>query len=841
VTTASRVTRRPIRSPDEPRHNLPARRPALIGRGDDAAAVGQLLLDEAGRLVTLVGTGGCGKTQLALDVATTSVPRFTDGVWLVDLAPVRDPVLLPYALAAALGCRERAGEAVLDTLLAFLASRQLLLVLDNCEHLIESCAALAGRVLDACSNVRLLATSREPMRIANETAWRVPSLAVPDPGSALEPAELLAYPAIRLFVERAHAVKQNFTLGVDNASDIAAICTRLEGLPLAIELAAARVRALSVRQILERLADSFSLLVGGSRTAPTRQQTLRATLDWSHNLLADPERAVFRCLAVFAGGWSLEAAEAVCNSDGKSPPDVLELLTRLVDKSLVVADEQASRSRYRLLEPIGQYAYARLAESGDLNDARRRHAAFCLTFAEALERDANVGGLRRQAATDGLAAEYRNLQAALSWCIETQEAQLGLRLARALQFQWKHYGPYGEGLRWIAELLGLPDAAAPTPARAVALLTAAHLEMVLWNDRPRMCAVADEAVQLARHLDDPWILFAALAEVGIGSWHMGDLDTARSNWEEALAIASANGDEASEAAMLINLGRLVIYLCKYDEGRAQCEAGLRHGHTLGDTWLVGMALTELGWAGLAQDDLSTARACAQDCLSLAPQDPIVETTVLTLLGIVETAEGRYADARAHLTRSLARQHELGLTWFIPDTLEGLAGLAYTCGQPVRALQLAGAASAVRTVMGVPGFPLKRHIVDRWLGPLRSKFGNTELSAGRMSDGLALSLDAAVRLALSESDREQVYRRESAQDSPGRLTPRQQAVAELVAYGLTNRQIAEQLVITERGVASHIEHILNKLGVVSRTQIGVWVAERGLLTRPARSETPSRCS
>jgi predicted ATPase len=456
------------------RHNLPASSTRLIGREHDSATVRNLVLQVPGRLVTLTGTGGCGKTQLGLLVAADLVDAFVDGVWLVELAPLQDPHQVPSAVASVLSRRERTGEALIDTLVAYLKARDCLLVLDNCEHLIDACADLAERLIVGCPRVRLLATSRERLRISAETTWRVPSLPSPDPRATLAPAELLSYPAVRLFVERAQAVQPDFAVSPAEGSRIAAICGRLEGLPLALELAAARVASLSLVQILERLGDSFRLLVGGSRTAATRQQTLRATLDWSHALLPNSEQAVFRRLAVFAGSWSLEAAEAVC-ADPEESGDVLELLSHLVDKSLVVvaADERDGRSRYRLLEPIRQYAREQLVASGELEAIFRRHAAFFLAFAESHEQDVNVGGARRNAAANALQTEYPNLQVALRWALDQKDADLGLRLARTLQYVWKFRLPLSEGRPWVKGVLGLPGAEKPSPARAVSLLTAA--------------------------------------------------------------------------------------------------------------------------------------------------------------------------------------------------------------------------------------------------------------------------------------------------------------------------------------------------------------------------------
>ncbi len=363
-------------------HNLPVPRTRLIGREHDTAAVRQVLLNADGRLVTLTGAGGCGKTRLALEVAADLVDLFRDGVWLVELASLADPVLLTEAVGAPLGVHQLPGRTMLEALVAWLKPRQLLLVLDNCEHLVDACARLAHHVLSACDEVRVLATSREPLRVDGEITWRVPSLAVPEVVTLAEPDQLTHSPAVRLFVERARALQRTFEITPDNGPAVAHICTRLDGMPLALELAAAWVRVLSVNEIAERLDDSFGLLTGGNRSAPARHQTLRAALDWSQTLLTPLEQAVFRRLSVFAGRFSVEAAEVVCADDGIARLDVLYLLTALVDKSLVLVDEHASEARYRLLEPVRQYAFEHLSGASECVEVGARHAAYYLGLAE---------------------------------------------------------------------------------------------------------------------------------------------------------------------------------------------------------------------------------------------------------------------------------------------------------------------------------------------------------------------------------------------------------------------------------------------------------------------------
>ncbi|MBV9354982.1 MAG: LuxR family transcriptional regulator, partial [Chloroflexi bacterium] len=630
-----------------------------------------------GRLVTLTGTGGCGKTQLALRVAADLVDTFDHGVWFVDLAPVRVPRLVGYAVAAALGRGGRTGKAVEDALVEYLAYRDVLLVLDNCEHLVDGCASLAERLLSACPQVRLLATSRERLRIAGETAWRVPSLASPDARAALTPMELLAYPAVQLFVERALAVQADFVLGSANAASVAALCARLEGLPLALELAAARLPALSLREMLERLDQSFGLLVGGSRTAPTRQQTLQATLEWSHDLLSPAERLVFRRLAVFAGGWTLEAAEAVCTDAAIAETDISELLAHLIDKSLVVAGERNGRSQYRLLEPIRQYAWEQLAASGELDQMRQRHATFFLAYAEGFGRGASASGARRRIAVQALAAEYRNLQVALQWALDARDTDVGLRLAWTLEFVWKFRVVDDDGLLWVEQLLRLPGADAPTPARAVALLIAAFLRGT--RDRTAAEAIHAEALPLARRLRDPWILFAALSDRGLLAMHRGEYATARACWEEGLTITQASGDRASEAILLHSLGRLAIVEHDYAAGRARCEEALRLARELGDYWTQALAVEALRMAAQALGEYAVARALATECMSLYSGAPYPTANTLRALAQMDIAEGRYADARQELGQALAIGRDSAMPAVLPGVLDTMAGLVSQLG------------------------------------------------------------------------------------------------------------------------------------------------------------------
>jgi non-specific serine/threonine protein kinase len=525
--------------------NLPAHRVRLVGRERDLLVARGALLGTEGRLLTLTGTGGCGKTRLALELAAGVVSHFRDGVWLVELAALADQTLVPQAIVSALGVRERAGEPLNATLARVLADRECLLVLDNCEHVIGVCARLAGELLDHCPRLRVLAASREALRIAGEQTWRVPSLALPDPSAG--PDSLLQSAAVQLFVERAQGSLADFA-AAPHAAAIAGICTRVDGLPLAIELAAARVRTLAVEQILERLEESIDVLAVGNRTAMSRHQTLRATLDWSHGLLSDKERAVFRRLAVVAESCSLNAAEAICAEGDLAVCEVLDLLHHLVDKSMVVMYEQSGQARYRLLQPVMQYAREQLIDRGEWTLRADDMSMHYVAFTEARESEATRGPRRFDAVRE-LNEKNQNIRAGLAWSIECGEVQLGLRLAGSLSFLWQIYGSVSEGLAWSRELLALDGAGEPTPARARVLITAARMAE-LSGDFAVAQAFCQQALPLARRLGDrslEWLAlqFSLLHAMGIGDAALGERYA-----NEALACARAAADPLNQGMTL---------------------------------------------------------------------------------------------------------------------------------------------------------------------------------------------------------------------------------------------------------------------------------------------------
>ena len=547
---------------------LPAAVSSFVGREHETKAGAELL--ETARLVTLIRVAGVGKTRLALAVAAAVAERYADRVWLVELAPVADPALVPAAVAAVLGVREQPGQTLAKTLASRLRYRSLLLVVDNCEHLLDAVAELVEALLHACPDLRVLATSREPLRIVGEQTWPVPPL--PLPPADLEGSKALSsWDATRLFAERAAAVEPGFALTAAVAPAVAVIYRRLDGLPLAIELAAARVRVLSPAEIAARLDDRFALLTNGGRTAAPRQQSLQAALGWSHDLLSEVERVVLRRLSVFAADCTLEAAEQVCMTEDLALEQVVDLLAGLVTKSLLVADTCGAQARYRLLETIRQYGTDRLLESGEAEILRDRHAAWCVRLAEQAEPELTSSG--QAAWLERLDAEHANLRVALEWSVASGSVEQVLRLGGALTLFWLIRGHLSEGRAWLEQALAAsPDA--PPVLRAKAL----------WG-------------------------------LGLLAAIQGDVAAVAAG-EESLALARQAGDPQVSARALYLLGLFAVF---HDPLRARTllEQSVTFARQADDLWCAATALGLMGWASMFQGDLTTAHRLLEDCRATA--------------------------------------------------------------------------------------------------------------------------------------------------------------------------------------------------------------------------------
>jgi predicted ATPase/DNA-binding SARP family transcriptional activator len=637
----------PLLSSKGVRPHLPSPLTSFIGRESQIAEILRRLEDH--RLLTLTGAGGCGKTRLALRVAGELVGEFAGGVWLVELAPLADPALVPQAVATALGVREEPDRPLVNTLTRALCDRQLLLVLDNCEHLVDACAHLVETLLEACPSLKILATSREPLRITGENPFRVPSLSLPNEAPLPPWERLIEYEAVRLFVERAALVQPGFRVTNKNAAWVTQVCHRLDGIPLAIELAAARASALPVQQIAQRLDDRFHLLTTGSRTALPRHRTLQALIDWSYDLLQPKEQALLRRLSVFAGGWTLEAAEAVCHGDGLMERELLDLLTTLVEKSLVQYEAEAER--YRLLETVRQYARDRLLEAGEGEAVRSRHVACFLALAE--EAESKMRSPAKQEWLERLDREHDNLRAALAWCHEqTGETERELRLAAALWWFWALRDHVEEGRGWLTGALARSSASARTAARAEALCGAGMLANEQGDAAGRH--LLEDSIALRRELENRQGLACSLRTLA-GMIIGQDDPTARSLLVESRAICEELGDRWGLVPSLWYLGHLAAMEKDHAGARPLYQEAASVAREVGDQWNLSWALCGLGGVALDQQDLTTAQTWFTECLKIQQGLGTKGSTVYALqgLGTVARERGEYPIARSFFEEALA--------------------------------------------------------------------------------------------------------------------------------------------------------------------------------------------
>ena len=717
----------PLRSLDNPDlpNNLPQQTTSFIGRETQVEEVKARL--GRTRLLTLTGTGGSGKTRLSLQVAAGLLTGEGDGVWLVELAALADPALVPQAVAQVLGVQEQAGKPIQQTLVAALKAKRLLLVLDNCEHLVLACASLADALLRNCPDVHLLASSREPLNVAGEQTYRVPSLSLPDPKQAQTVETLSQYEAVRLFTERAQAVLPSFAVTSGNAPAVAQVCFHLDGIPLTLELAAARVRSLSVEEINTRLDNRFRLLTGGSRVALPRQQTLRALIDWSYDLLTAPEKTLLRRLSVFAGGWALAAAEGVCSDETIEEFEVLDLLTGLVDKSLVVYEEGADgdSGRYRLLESIRQYALDRLGESGEAAAVQGRSASWFLGLAE--EAAPQLQGPEQASWLGHLEGEHDNLRASLSWDEQSAErGEDGLRLAGALWRFWYVHGHLTEGRQWLGRAL------ARTKPRAVG------------EDGVGGLAESAASGTSARAL--------ALKGAGNLAWAQGDYAGARALYEESLMIRRQFGDQQGIAGSLNSLGNVASEQGDYVGARALYGESLTIFRQLGDQRGIASSLTNLGGVARYQGDYAAARALLEESLTIFRQlgDQIGIAAGLYGLAGVAQGQGNYAGAWALYEECLTIQRQLRDQSGIAVNLDGMACLAHGQSQPSRAARLGGAASALRESIGSPRSLADQADMVKTMAAVREALGE-EAFAAAWEAGRAMPWEQAVEYALSEGE------------------------------------------------------------------------------------------
>jgi len=753
-------------------NNLPAELSSFVGRERQLAELRRLL--RRSRLITLTGPGGAGKTRLALRLAADVMSRHRDGVWLVDLAALNDPRLLEQTVASACGVKEERRRQMLEVLVEWLGGRQTLLILDSCEHLVDTCAVLVSSLLRSCPKLTMLVTSREPLGVPGELIWRTPSLTLPRSEDGAHPELVLESEAVRLFVERARLSRPGFELHESAAaSSVAQICTRLEGMPLAIELAASLARVMTTEEILERLRDRFRLLTGGSRSALPRHQTLRQAVDWSYGLLSPAEKDLLARLSIFAGGFDLAAAEAVAQDEPLDPDGVLPILSRLVDKSLVSAEAAGpNRTRYRMLDTIREYALEKL-QQGDELDARKRHARYFVELSARAARELRGGDpltwLKR------LDAEQANVRLALG-CALIEQPDDAVRLAAAMGGYWHMRRHFAEGTEWLDQALELITPS--LEARAAALWSRARIR---WRHGEYSAAKrdAEECAFLSRRLELPVELSGALTMLGLAVGAEGDIESAKRYMEESLQISRGRNDLEGVARSLNNLALFASQQGEHERARTLLE----------------QALTEIRVAG----------------------NRVTAANIFDSLGRVNLLLGDHQAARRNYQESLELSQRFEDAINLAECIEGIALLAQAEGDALRTIRLIASANSIRTASGAQAMPDWRLHVNEGLVAARAKAGS-RVADVEWQQGATMSVREAVRYASGEAATPL-----RVDGSP--LTGRELQVATLIADGLTNPEIAKRLRVADRTADAHVEHIRNKLGLRSRSQIAIWAHER----------------
>lgn len=729
-------------------NNLPSELSSFVGRAGELARL-RAMLDET-RLLTLLGAGGMGKTRLSLKLARQAMPDFPDGVWFVELAPLAEPQLLAQVVISALSITVEPGQSAMQALLAHVAARRMLLVLDNCEHLVHDCAELAGKLLAIAAGLKLITSSREALRIAGEQIFPVLPLTVPDPDHAHTPVSLMQYEAVRLFMDRTGACQPSFELRPDDGATLLNICRRLEGIPLAIELAAARMRAMSLPELERRLDVRFRVLTAGSRNAMPRQQTLRALLDWSHDLLDPLERALLRRLSVFSGGWTEAAASQTCAAAPIAEDEVPDRLLALVDKSLVVAEQHRGSTRFRLLETIRDYAGEHLQASAETHLFHDRHLCHFLALAEAAEPE-----LRRadqQAWMDRLEIEHDNLRAALTWACGAGERQPeALRLAGALSRFWYVHDHLSEGRGWLSRVLSLDLDHQAASARAKALFGIGSLAW-LQGDHAAAERLHEQGLGIRRELADSVGIAASLNSLSLLSRDLGQPARALAQLHESAALFEAIGDQRGMQMVLGNLGLLEKDQGHYAEARSAMERGLEIALALGNAHGVMVACINLGNVAAEQDDPQAATRFYEEGLAQARKlgDRLVVAAALNNLGNVAIKNGNFASATRLHGEGLDIRLELGARLAIADSLEGFANVAVGLNHVSRAATLWGAAERLREEIGSPLPPGRRQERDREILSARQALTNDAEFDRAWLAGRAMSMAQLAAFARSDA-------------------------------------------------------------------------------------------
>jgi predicted ATPase/DNA-binding CsgD family transcriptional regulator len=759
--------------------NLPGELSSFVGRGRELAEVKRLL--SSAHVITLTGPGGIGKSRLALRAARRLGRHFPDGVWWVELAELEDPDLLPYALARPMRVQERMGDAIDEALMAHMRERRLLLVLDNCEHLLDACRQLVASVATQCERARVLCTSRERLEVPGEAVVVLSALDVPANGEHLPVAALADVEALKLLVDRAVAVAPDFALTDENCRAASEICRSLDGLPLAIELAAVRLASMTADDLRERLGDRLRLLAAAHGTGPDRSQTLRATVDWSHELLSEEEQILWRRLSVFAGSFSLEAAEDVCSGAGLERERIVDLVASLVGKSILTMGHASRRGRYRLLETLRLYGAQRLAEAGEEVELARRHAAW---YAERFS-----GGERpwwatpQQAETfERLDVEWANIEAALDFLTRSPpDAEIGLRMAADLWPYWMLRGRYRAGSRRLEGLLEIEPT--PSPTRAMALSALGYLAQAT-----------------------------------------GDYARALSALEEARLVCDEAAGDRELAYVLDGLAQVHLRLGNAELAGDLAAQGRELMLRVDDAFGLSVGLYFHATAAATAGRLADARRLADDALQASERagDMMIRGISSGLLGAVEWQLGDTPAAETRLREAVRIQHQIGHRWGMLTSLEGLAWVAGSGEQLERAALLLGAGAALCQELGIALYPYGQTHHDACEAAVRAGLGEASYRSC-WERGHALGREQVVAAALEDAPADQHAPAAPAARDADELSDRELEVARLVASGLSNPAIAADLFVSVATVKTHVSHILRKLGLDSRVQLANWVA------------------
>ena len=727
-----------------PKHNLPSQISSFIGREKDVGRIQHRLA--AHRLVTLIGVGGIGKTRLSQQVANQLIDNYADGVWLAEFAALSDPMLVPQSVATMFGLQQTADHSSLvETLMHFLNAKTLLLILDNCEHLLDACAGLADKLLKSCPNLHILATSREALGIIGEALYQVPSLTIPDVQQSSAIEKLKDYESIRLFDERAQLVQIDFALTKENAASVTQICSRLDGIPLAIELAAVRLQTFSAEQIAKQLDQCFHVLTGGSRTALPKHQTLQASIDWSHDLLSESERVLLRRLAVFAGGWTLDAAKAVCVGEGLEVDAVLDLMTQLENKCLILAErEQGREARFGMLETIRAYTLERLAESGEMETLRGRHAQY---YGDLILNQSSYGigyanALHRQ-------RELDNIRATLSWCVATpKDIELGARLVWILQWFWYDRGHFSEGRLWAKQILASPFLQDGSKSRAMALAASGFLAVWQGEHEEGLVQIED-SLTIAQRLQDEQMMPLLLMINAIAYISMGRDRTAQPLLRDALKLFEQQNLPYFHIMTIVLLGNVQLGLANLEQARALYEEATVRARALGENWVLSFALSNLGEVARLQGQYDLAGKYYGECEALLLETGDKDTGDLARfihnLGYTAQHEGDFHRAESQFRKSLTIFRRLGNRRGIAECLAGLAGLKARQGETQRGATLLSAAESLIQSTGGAWWPADRVEVEANQEILRSALSASELTTAQKK-GKALTLEEALTFA-----------------------------------------------------------------------------------------------